>query len=108
MSRTIRANVYFAEDEMQKIAVRLGVNFPVKGQRDLKRVGAFIRAAALNKEVNQIDPVCIEQFQQLARLSSNLNQISHLNNQNVDINLDVLKRLLNDVRNSLLNIKGGL
>lgn len=108
MKRTIRANIYFAEDEMQKIARKVGVNFPVVGQRDLKEVGSFIRAAALNKKVNQIDPVCIEQFQQLARLSSNLNQLSHLNNQNIDINLDVLKRLLNDIRKSLLNIKGEL
>lgn len=108
MSRTIRANVYFAEPEMQKIARKVGVNFPVKGQRDLKKVGAFIRAAALNKEVNQIDPVCIEQFQQLARLSSNLNQLSYLNNQNKELNLSSLKTLLVDIRNSLLNIKGGL
>ena len=108
MKRTIRANVYFAEPEMQKIAHKVGVNFPVKGQSDLKKVGAFIRAAALNKEVNQIDPVCIEQFQQLARLSSNLNQLSHLNNQNKELNLSSLKTLLVDIRNSLLNIKGEL
>lgn len=108
MKRTIRANVYFAEKEMQKIAGKVGVKFPVRGQRDLKKVGAFIRASALNKEVQQIDPICVEQFQQLARLSSNLNQLSHLNNQNKELNLSSLKTLLVDIRNSLLNIKGEL
>jgi hypothetical protein len=71
--------------------------------------GEFLRTAAIHKLPPQIPQVNAEQWVELARSASNLNQIAHhLNNAGSDYyisEIETIRKELSNFRNTLLNIK---
>lgn len=71
--------------------------------------GEFLRTAALHKLPYQIPKINQQQWIEMARSASNLNQIAHhLNNAGSDYyipEIETIRKELSNFRNALLNIK---
>lgn len=105
--RNIRVNLYLTQDEQNQLADNFKIELPVSGQKKLKQFASCIRNAALNKKISfkTTDPIALEQYSQLARLSSNLNQMMHSDNLGQVVGIDHAMQLVNAIRKNLLNIK---
>lgn len=103
---TISFNVNKTElDEIQNIFNLQDEDMSKIGTR--RKLGAMLRELVFSGEVNStvIDPIAIEQWQKLARLSSNVNQIAEHLNAGKSVGIQQIKTELARVRNLLIGIK---
>jgi hypothetical protein len=102
--RDVRMSVYFTDGEIKTLAKSFNIELPIEGQTKLKKMASMVRSIALGKKISvkTISPIAREQFAELSRLSSNLNQLSHATNAGKNIDFDELRDLTNKLRAHLL------
>lgn len=108
-TRPIRVSVYFTNSEIDELKKKYQIK--PSNKRPNGKIAGYMREQILNGKINEsrLDPISVSQFSDLARLSSNLNQITHhLNKHNMNefMNCDVgeLRSVLNKIRITLINI----
>lgn len=108
-NRPTRISVYFTDDEINILRDKYLID--PDNQRPNGKLAGYMRELILNGKITEsrLDPISVSQFSELARLSSNLNQITHhLNKHNMSeyLNCDIneLRETLNKIRSTLINI----
>ncbi|WP_440872107.1 hypothetical protein [Vibrio diabolicus] len=108
-TRPVRISVYFTDSEIDKLKDKYQID-PLNKRPNGKLAG-YMREQILNGKISEsrLDPISVSQFSELARLSSNFNQITHhLNKHNMSeyLNCDIneLREILNKIRSTLINI----
>ncbi|HIF9439695.1 TPA: hypothetical protein ACX6SL_003903 [Photobacterium damselae] len=104
--RNIRVSLYLTLKEQKQIANNFKIDLPINGQAKLKMFASCIRDAALNKKIKHktTNPIAREQYSELARLSSNLNQMMYACHAGKIPDLQAAIDLVKAVRNKLINI----
>lgn len=108
-NRPTRISVYFTNDEINELRDRYLIDS--KNKRPNGKIASYMRDLILKGRIfeSRLDPISISQFSELARLSSNLNQITHHLNKNnmseyINIDINELRETLNKIRSTLINI----
>ncbi|KZX56690.1 hypothetical protein A3712_24385 [Vibrio sp. HI00D65] len=104
--RNIRLSVYLTQSEQRQLADNFKIDLPIADQAKQKQLADNVRNAALGKklEYKKVNPIAQSQFEQLARLSSNLNQLAHAYNLKNEPSTASVFNLVNEIRLALLNI----
>lgn len=104
--RPNRISIYFTDSELKEMYQRYSIE-PKYYKRPNVRLVKYIRDLALDNELvdAKINPIALQQYQELARLSSNINQLSYLNNINEYVSVNEVDLLLNELRSSLINLE---
>lgn len=104
--RPNRISVYFTDSELFNMYKRYGID-EKKYKRPNSRLVKYIRNLALGNGLkdSKINPIAISQYQELARLSANINQLSYLNNIGAHISVDETQNLLKELRIKLINLE---
>lgn len=108
-TRPVRISVYFTDSEIDNLKDKYQID--PSNKRPNGKLAGYMREQILNGKISEsrLDPISVSQFSELARLSSNLNQITHhLNKHNMSeyLNCDIneLREILNKIRSTLINI----
>lgn len=104
--RPHRISIYFTDSELLDMYKRYSIE-PNNHERPNVRLAKYIRTLAMNKELkdSKINPIAISQYQELARLSANINQLSYLNNVNEHVHVSDVQNLLSELRMKLINME---
>lgn len=105
--KTKSLKVGFTPTEYQLIADNAKTDLSSNPRLIGRRLARYVHDSALNQVPVTIDPIAQIQWIELARLTSNLNQISYLNNANKDVNVGDVIALVGAIRNKLIGINGG-
>lgn len=108
-TRPVRISVYFTDSEIDNLKDKYQID--PSNKRPNGKLAGYMREQILNGKISEsrLDPISVSQFSELARLSSNFNQITHhLNKHNMSeyLNCDIneLREILNKIRSTLINI----
>jgi hypothetical protein len=104
--RQIRVSIYLTPAEQKQLAENFKIDLPIDGQSKLKLFASYMRNAALGKKIEyrKTAPIAQEQYAELARLSSNLNQMMHSVHIGKFPETSEAQALVKAIRNKLLNI----
>lgn len=104
--RHIRVSIYLTPDEQKQLAENFKIDLPIDGQSKLKQFASCMRNAALGKKIQykKTAPIAQEQYAELARLASNLNQMMHSVHTGNFPETRQAQDLVKAIRNKLLNI----
>lgn len=106
--RNIAISFYVNKTELDEIQKKFNLQ-----NEDMSKIGTrrklavMLRDLVFDSEVNStvIDPIAIEQWQKLARLSANIQQIAKHLNAEKSVGIQQIKTELAKVRNLLIGIK---
>lgn len=104
--RHIRVSVYLSTEEQKQLATNFKIDLPITGQKKLKQFAGYMREAALNKKISHktTDPIAQQQYIELSRLASNLNQMMHSDHLGNVPDLKAAAELVKEIRLQLINI----